>query len=709
MELSLEKIQKLSAEQIIDAVLLEVDKIYLSISYIGISKESFYKLVEAEIIKSKENYQGNISYIEYIKNKIKESLTKQIMKMLTNTNAATQIINNYANIYLSTNITYSNAIKNIHKLDKLFEIYNYVPSPDVLIKLLESNQIITNSVALIFSKHKNVIISGNLEKVFDDSTIILMVEAYCMINNIEIKEASESQETEETNYETTSDIKMYLQEINKIPLLTPEEEKSLAERISQGDEKARKKFIESNLRLVIRIAKRYTNMGIPFMDLIQEGNTGLIIAVDRFDVKRNTRFSTYAESWIKQVITRALTDKKRIIRIPHNIYSMVNKYRRVEDSLEKKLHREPTTEEIAKEMGISVSKLEDILMWQNDTVSISNTTDNDDDDYNLENIIPSLDDGPETIAFVNTMQKDVRQMLDECSLNYKEKSVIIMRFGLNGEKLTLEETGQRLGITRESARQIEKKALFKLREPQKIRPLAVYTQYPEKSLDRIYDYRQKYYDKFNKPPKSKTSTNNSSSTRKLPTIYDYFKYNTKEQVNSVISRLSEEEQYLVRLRFGEDLNIPSPSELTEKGRTKFYQIVVPKIKRMLSEEDEKILANNPTGEYLTPLTELLSSEDYNQLTQGEQYPGKITNQDYEQAIRLLKTPEFIRLTKIINIQQAIKLILKLGYVEGKHFSNKALANFLKIEEEQVDIDIQKSLNVLRIYFENKGHQKRLIK
>lgn len=360
-------------------------------------------------------------------------------------------------------------------------------------------------------------------------------------------------------------------------------------------------------------------------------------------------------------------------------------------------------------MGISVSKLEDILMWQNDTVSITNATDNDDDDYNLENIIPSLDDGPETIAFANTMQKDVRQMLDECSLNYKEKLVIIMRFGLNGERLTLEETGQRLGITRERARQIEKKALFKLRDPQKIRPLAVYTQYPEQSLERIYNYRQGYYDKFNKPPKSKTSTNNTSSTRKLPTIYDYFKYNTKEQLNSVISRLSEEEQHLVRLRFGEDLNIPSPSRLTEEGRTRFYQKVVPKIKRMLSEEDDKILVNNPIEEYPTPLTELLALNDYSHLIQEEQCLDEITNQDYEQAIQFLKTPEFIRLTKIINIQQAIKLILKLGYIEGKRFSNKALANFLKIEEEQVDIDIQKSLNVLRIYFENKGYQRKFIK
>lgn len=709
MDLNLEKIKKLSTEQIIEVVLLEVDKIYSNINNMGISKEKFYKLVEKEIIKSKENYHGNISYIDYIKNKVQKELTKQIMKMLTDINTASQIINNYAKRYLNTNITYNNAIKNIYKLDKLFETYNYVPSPDVLIKLLESNQVITNSVAVIFSKHKDIIISGNLEKVFDNNTIILMIETYCMINNIEIKEISENEEPEEINYETTNDIKTYLQEISKIPLLTPEEEKHLAERISQGDEKAREKFIESNLRLVIRIAKRYANMGMSFMDLIQEGNTGLIIATDRFDVKRNTKFSTYAESWIKQSITRALTDKKRIIRIPHHTYSMMSKYRKVEDYLEKKLHREPTIEEISKEMGISVSKVEDIIMWQNDTISITNIID-DDDNLNLEDIIPSLDDEPETIAFANTMQKEVRQLLDECSLNAKEKSVIIMRFGLNGEQaLTLEEAGQKLGITRERVRQIEEKALFKLREPKKIRTLAVYTQYPNKSLERIYDYRQKYYDKSDKSFKNKATINNSSSARKLSTIYDYFKYNTKEQIDSVISRLSEEERHLVILRFGKDLDAPSTSELTEEGKTKFYQMVVPKIKRMLNEEDNKILTSNSAEPYPTPLTELLASRDYSQLTSEEQCLGKITNQDYEQAIRLLKTPEFIRLTKIINIQQAIKLILKLGYIEGKCFSNKAIANFLKIEEEKVLIDIQKSINVLRIYFENKGYSKKLIK
>lgn len=709
--MKLDQIKKLNTKEIIESLTVEIDKIYSSISYIGMNKKAFYELVQKEITKSKKDYSGNIDYIEYIKNKIQQELIKQIIKMLADTDTAVQIINNYANLYLSNDITYNSAIKNLYKLDKLFETYNYIPSPDVLLKLLESNEIISSSVTIIFNKYKNVIISGNLEKVFDTTTIIQLIEAYCIMNNIEIKEELENKEEETDNdYMTADDVKMYLQEISRIPLLTPEEERYLAKRISQGDMAAREKFIESNLRLVVKMAKKYVDRGLALLDLIQEGNTGLIIAADRFDVKRNTRFSTYATGWIRQAITRAITDKGRNIRIPSHLYYKMGKYRKIEGILEGELHRKPTTKEIAKRMGITETQAENIATWQNDTLSM-NYTQTDDEDNKLEEVISSQDDGPEIIAFTNDMQKEVRQILDECSsLTPNERTVIIKRFGLEDNiSLTLEETGKIIGVSRERTRQIEEKALTKLRSFHKTRRLAAYTQFPDKSLEVLNISPKKDSSKSNKTSKS-NSTN--SSTRKLPiiSVYDYFKYNTKEQVNNVIAQLSIEEQHLVRLRFGNDLNNPSVSELNDEGKVRFYQIVVPKMKRMLIEEDDKILANNLAELTLpTPLTELLASKDYSQLPQEEQCLDEITNQDYEQAIRLLKTPEFIRLTKIINIQQTIKLILKLGYVEGKHFSNKALANFLKIEEKEVEIDIQKSLNVLRIYYENKSHQRRLIK
>ena len=707
MKLGLDQIKKLNTKEIIKSLTVEIDKIYSSISYIGMNKKTFYELVQKEITKSKKDYFGNIDYIEYIKNKIQQELIKQIIKMLADTDAAVQIINNYTNLYLSDDITYSNAIKNLYKLDKLFETYNYIPSPDVLLKLLDSNQIIFSSVTIIFNKYKNVIISGNLEKVFDTTTIIQLVEAYCIMNDIEIKEEPENKEEADNDYMTVDDVKIYLQEISKIPLLTPEEEKYLAQRISQGDMTAREKFIESNLRLVVKIAKKYVDRGLAFLDLIQEGNTGLIIAADRFDVKRNTKFSTYATGWIRQAITRAITDKGRNIRIPSRLYYKIGKYRKIEGILENELHRKPTTKEIAKRMGITETQAENIAAWQNDTLSM-NYTPTDDEDNKLEEIISSQDDGPETIAFTNDMQKEVRQILDECSsLTPNERTVIIKRFGLeNNISLTLEETGKIIGVSRERTRQIEEKALTKLRSFSKTRRLATYIRYSDKSLEVLNDSPKKDSSKS-----SKTSKSNSinSSTRKLPTIYDYFKYNTKEQLNSVISQLPIEEQHLVRLRFGNDLNNPSVSELNDEDKIRFYKIVVPRMKRMLIEEDEKILASNPVEEFQPPLSKLLVTEGYNQLIVKDQYNEEITDQDYNKVLVLLKTPEFIKLTRIINIQQTIIIILKLGYIDNKHFSNKVIANFLKIDEEQVEYNIQRSINVLRVYYENKGYSKKLIK
>ena len=708
MKLGLDQIKKLNTKEIAESLTVEINKIYSSISYIGMNKKAFYELVQKEITKSKKDYSGNIDYIEYIKNKIQQELIKQIIKMLADTDTAVQIINNYANLYLSNDITYNSAIKNLYKLDKLFETYNYIPSPDVLLKLLESNEIISSSVTIIFNKYKNVIISGNLEKVFDTTTIIQLVEAYCIMNNIEIKEELENKEEETDNdYMTSDDVKMYLQEISRIPLLTPEEERYLAKRISQGDMAAREKFIESNLRLVVKMAKKYVDRGLALLDLIQEGNTGLIIAADRFDVKRNTRFSTYATGWIRQAITRAITDKGRNIRIPSHLYYKMGKYRKIESILEGELHRKPTTKEIAERMGITETQAENIATWQNDTLSM-NYTPTDDEDNKLEEIISSQDDGPETIAFTNDMQKEVRQILDECSsLTSNERTVIIKRFGLEDNiSLTLEETGKIIGVSRERTRQIEEKALTKLRSFSKTRRLATYIKYSDKSLEVLNDSPKKDSSKSSKTSKS-NSTN--SSTRKLPTIYDYFKYNTKEQVNSVISRLSIEEQHLVRLRFGNDLNNPSISELNDEGKARFYQIVVPKMKRMLIEEDEKILASNPVEEFQPPLSKLLVAEGYNQLIVKDQYNEEITEQDYNKVLVLLKTPEFIKLTRIINIQQTIIIILKLGYIDNKHFSNKVIANFLKIDEEEVEYNIQRSINVLRVYYENKGYSKKFIK
>lgn len=707
MELNLGKIQKLSTEQILDVILEEINKIYLSISYIGMDKKAFYELAQKEITKSKKEYSGNINYIEYIKSKIQKELTKQIRKMLSNSDTAIKIINNYSNLYLNHATTYSTAIKNIMRLDKLFEIYSYIPDPDTLMKLLESNKTISTSVTIIFNKYKDAIISGHLEEVFDNNTIIQLIEAYCIMNNIEIKEAPESEKdetTEENSYETSNDLRLYLQEIGKIPLLTPEEEKYLAQRIVEGDMTARKKFIEGNLRLVVSVAKRYIGSGLAILDLIQEGNTGLILAADRFDVKRNTKFSTYAISWIRQSITRAIVDKGRNIRIPSRLYYKMLSYRKIESELACELHRKPTIEEIAKRMGISLSQAKTIVERQDDTLSINYTTE-DGEENNIEEVIPSPDDEPEIISFNNSMQREIKRLIETSSLTDKEKKVIKLRFGLDGKRtLTLEEVGKIIGVTRERTRQIEEKALYKLREPKKAKSLAEYTDNPAKALERVITLRRNYRDK---PGKStKTSATIETPLPEVLNVDDYFKYNTKEQLDIVISQLPQVEQSLIPIMFLGDL-----SKVTDQDKNTIYRVIIPKMQRMLAEEDKRMLIKTPLDIYQNLIIELLTRTVNEIMNYEYQYQKEVTKDDYNKVLLLLKKPEFAPLVEILSPEQAVTIILKLGCLDKRYFSGKSIAKFLKIDELQVEYNIKESRELLKAYFENqsKGYQRKFIK
>ncbi len=500
MKLSLDNIKKLNPRQIMELLVIEIDKIYQNIDYVGISRENYYKLVENEIVKSKKEYIGNISYIEYIQDKIQHELTKRVIKIFTNTDNAVQVISNYSNLYLCSDITYNSAIKNLYKLDKLFDTYNYIPSPDVLIKLLESNQIVLNTITTVFNKYKHIITTGNLEKIFDSNNIILFFEVYCSMNNIEIKE---SEVREEYSSEVSNSLNTYLKEIGKIPLLPIEEERYLAEKMLSGDMDARRKFIESNLRLVVAIAKKYTNRGLSLLDLIQEGNIGLMTAAERFDLKRNTKFSTYATSWIRQAITRAITDKGRCIRIPKNLYYKYATYQKTIDVLENKLHRKPTIEEIANEMGLSINQVKNIGICPEDATSLINTND-EGEELSMDEIVPSQDDSPEEIIFNKDMKNVIRTLINDNVLTANEKVVIALRFGLNGEKqYTLTEIGNILNVSKERVRQIEESALFKFRSPRMIKQLEAYMQDSDKTMEYILSCRNNHGMNRNRSTKTK--------------------------------------------------------------------------------------------------------------------------------------------------------------------------------------------------------------
>ena len=262
-------------------------------------------------------------------------------------------------------------------------------------------------------------------------------------------------------------VKVYLKEIGRVPLLSPEEEIDLAIRISEGDESAKKRLSEANLRLVVSIAKRYLGRGMQFLDLIQEGNLGLIKAVEKFDYTKGYKFSTYATWWIRQAITRSIADQARTIRIPVHMVETINKQIKATRALRQKLGREPTTEDIAKEMGVSEERVIEIMKISQDPVSLDKPI-GEEDDSHLGDFIPDTEaQAPDEAAAFTLLREQLIDVLD--TLTVREKEVLLLRFGMkDGRERTLEEVGSVFGVTRERIRQIEAKALRKLRHPTRI-------------------------------------------------------------------------------------------------------------------------------------------------------------------------------------------------------------------------------------------------
>ena len=307
-------------------------------------------------------------------------------------------------------------------------------------------------------------------------------DAATILDDIDMPEIEELNEIEEVTEEEMSDVKvddsystddpvrMFLKEIGKVPLLTAEEEVELAIRMSQGDEEAKRRMTEANLRLVVSIAKRHVGRGMLFLDLIQEGNLGLIKAVEKFDYTKGYKFSTYATWWIRQAITRAIADQARTIRIPVHMVETINKVIRVSRQLLQELGHDPSAEEIAAEMGMPVEKVREILKIAQEPVSLE-TPIGEEEDSHLGDFIPDEDASePSEAASFSLLKEQLMEVLD--TLTPREKKVLELRFGIvDGRTRTLEEVGKEFNVTRERIRQIENKAIRKLRHPSRAKKI----------------------------------------------------------------------------------------------------------------------------------------------------------------------------------------------------------------------------------------------
>lgn len=357
----------------------------------------------------------------------------------------------------------------------------YIPKDDLSSFPSELRPLITKGRAHGFVTEVEIL--QNLGKV--EENIPLIDHLYCLFlkEGIEVREARKliQSELEKETPKDTSDlrgisddsVRMYLREIGNIPLLTGKDEVRLAKRIEAGDELAKKKLAEANLRLVVSIAKKYIGRGLTLLDLIQEGNAGLLRAVEKFNYRKGFKFSTYATWWIRQAITRAIADQARTIRIPVHMVELINKLVRVQRQLVQELGRPPLPEEIAAEMQISVDKVDHILKISQETVSLEAPV-GEEEDSKLGDFIEDKESmTPKEQAIYELLKGHVAEFLD--SLAPREQKILKMRFGLEtGRTHTLEEVGNEFGVTRERIRQIEAKALEKLRKHEKSQKLQDY-------------------------------------------------------------------------------------------------------------------------------------------------------------------------------------------------------------------------------------------
>ena len=367
-----------------------------------------------------------------------------------------------------------------------------VPKDDFLTKLEGLVEIARKNKDVIESDKLNDyfkslnIDSGHYEKIYDylESNGITIMNINDIDDDLfddtlpEVDDEADLEIGDDITLSIMSDdpVKIYLKEIGNYPLLSMDEEVELAKKIAEGDQYATERLTESNLRLVVSIAKKYVGRGLSFLDLIQEGNLGLIKAVDKFDYSKGYKFSTYATWWIRQAITRSIADQSRTIRIPVHMSEVINKAYRISRSLLQELGREPTEEEIAKEMNLPVEKVREIMKISADPISLDTPIGEEDDSHLGDFIKDDTIMGPEDAAAYTMLQDQIQKLLT--TLSEREQRVLILRFGLlDGRTRTLEEVGKEFNVTRERIRQIEAKALRKLRHPNRARMLRGFDSY----------------------------------------------------------------------------------------------------------------------------------------------------------------------------------------------------------------------------------------
>ncbi len=447
----------LNQEKILEELTPSIEKLRKEYSFSEIESTKFKEVVRDSI---NQVFEDKIDLAEnkinsIFKRKFENNMNRFLKDQFKNEKTSLTIINNY----IDTNLDINNksALKELDKLDKFFKNIKIYPEPNIYLDLL-NNAKIQKLTREVVKENFNQIKKD--EFILDNVSINSLIDSYCMKEHIK-------RDTDDENTETPLGedyVRMYLQDI-RMPLLSREEELELATKMKAGDIEAKNKIIESNLRLVVSIAKRHVGNGLQFLDLIQEGNLGLIKCCEKYDPTLGYKFSTYATWWIRQSITRALADTSRLIRLPVHVVEKLKKYNKEKKNLELYLKRDASKEELSKETNLSSEEIDELELYNQHVTSLNTKIgDNGNDrDTELGAFLESAEGNPEEIAFQNTLSEQIDELFKKCNLKPKEIEVIKRRFGFyNNETETLEKVGDRFNVSRERIRQIEKRAMNKL-------------------------------------------------------------------------------------------------------------------------------------------------------------------------------------------------------------------------------------------------------
>lgn len=590
----------------------QIEEYYDNTPFIPLSKEKYVEYINGLI--KKVQIKDNNDLIDKIKN--------YTLSLIMNSSNYLDFVDYYINQNYSLTLNLNKILDYFKDLEEIFDNCKEMIDINELINLLKNNKKIYSLTEVAFKYYEKNIINNRINDSTDCRILISFIEAYCLINNIEIKEENIlNYDNDIINYDTDA-LENYLRNIKRYKVLNRDEERELITRAKQGDDLAKDQIICCNIRLVASIVlKHYRHREIPELDLIQEGTFGLIKALEKYDLNTNYKFSTYAYSWIKQFIDRFLLTKGRNIYIPIKMQEKIKEYRKKELEFENKYKRKPTCEEISNITGYDQSTIQLIEANLSDSISYDAQINTDEDDSFLD-LIPDKNKTPDEIYLEKSQKQILFKAIYEAGLTAREKDVIQRRFGFNGKIQTLESIGNIYGLSRERVRIIEKNALTKL---------------------------QKYFKKY--------VWQEDNNNLYLRNIYSYFKDYQEIEVNYAISILPEEYKNIIYFKFGKDLKHYNRLLSMDKER-KFYNEILPKIAEILERlyPHNKIKPNN-----------------------------KVNSKTFEILLNLFEMYPFNELITEISYDRLLIGLLESGYVDGIKYTDETVANFLGIDKAEVYI------------------------